>query len=667
MADVTHIFGGPWRLPDAVALEDQIRQAMASAGVTPPPTIALDGKLHRYQTGSKGQPGHDKPGWYVFFPDGVPAGMFGDWRTGASSTWRADIGRELTAPEIAGVSRRQAEARSARDAKAASAADSVELIWSQAGAASPDHPYLMRKGVGAHGLRITGDGRLMAPLFNTDGTLSSLQYIDAEGGKLYHPGGATGGKYWSVGLLEGDLIYIAEGFATAATIHEVTGKPCVVAYSASNLVPVTGAVATSHPAARLVIVADNDASGVGQRYGEQASARHGARLIVIPHLGDANDYRAAGHDLGALLNPSVDQWLIPADDFSAQPAPISWLVKGWLQDRALIMVHGPSGGGKTFLVLDWVLTMASGARQWNGRKVRPGPVVYLAGEGHQGLRGRVAAWKQHHGVASLSMWLSKGGCDLNTRDGLRRVSDAVRELPVTPSVIVVDTLHRFLNGDENKAQDAKTMLDACAELMDTFKAAVILVHHTGVSDEAQHRARGSSAWRGALDIEVSVIPGNEKGDPMQVVQRKSKDAELAEDITVELMSVPITGWLDEDGEQVTSAVVSLSERRANVKVHPKAGQYQQTFRRAWEHGGCVWRDSLPFVDRDALREVFLIDGISEKAVRNYLNPNAEHKPVSVLLQASYIAPTQGGWHIVQAEWVAQLRMVRSAPSAPERT
>jgi hypothetical protein len=209
------------------------------------------------------------------------------------------------------------------------------------------------------------------------------------------------------------------------------------------------------------------------------------------------------------------------------------------------------------------------------------------------------------------------------------------------------------------------MLDACAELMEIFSCAVVLVHHTGVSDEAQHRARGSSAWRGALDIEVSVVP--QDNGTMQVVQRKSKDAELAEDITVELMSVPITGWLDEDGEQVTSAVVSLSERQHQPKAHPKAGQYQQTFRRAWEHGGCVWRDSLPFVDRDALREVFLIDGISEKAVRNYLNPNAEHKPVSVLLQASYIAPTQGGWHIVQAEWVAQLRMVKSAPSAPERT
>lgn len=670
MADITHIFGGPWRLPTPITLDEQIRTAMAAAGVKPPATIELDGKLHRYQTGSKGAPGHDKPGWYVFFPDGVPAGMFGDWRTGVSSTWRADIGRELTPDETAAVSRRQAEARATRDARAASAADSVDIIWSQAGAASPDHPYLVRKGVRPHGLRITGDGRLMAPLFGADGQLSSLQYIDAEGGKLYHPGGATGGKFWSVGVIEGeDLIYVAEGFATAATIHEVTGKPCIVAYSASNLVPVTGSVTEAYPNARIVIVADNDASGVGQRYGEQASARHGARLLVIPILGDANDYRAAGHDLAAFLNPLTDQWLIPADDFSAQPAPISWLVKGWLQDKALIMVHGPSGGGKTFLVLDWVLTLAAGRDQWNGRKARPGPVVYLAGEGHQGLRGRVAAWKQHHAVPSLSMWLSKGGCDLNTREGLRRVSDAVRELPTTPSVIVVDTLHRFLNGDENKAQDAKTMLDACAELMASFQCAVILVHHTGVSDEAQHRARGSSAWRGALDIEISVIPGANKGDPLQVVQRKSKDAELAEDLTAELVSVPITGWIDEDGEQVTSAVLALTDRApaGSKKDSAKMHQHQQTFRRAWEHGNMRWEGSFPYVSRDDLRSVFLIDGISEKAVRNYLNPSTEHKPLHALIQAGYVISTDGGWSIVQGEWVAQLRMVSGCTSAPKRT
>jgi phage/plasmid primase-like uncharacterized protein len=666
VADVTHIFGGPWRLPTPVTLDEQIRTAMAAAGIKPPAAIEIDGKLHRYHTGSKGQAGHDKSGWYVFFPDGVPAGMFGDWRTGQSATWRADIGRQLTPAEEMAVNLRQVEAKATRDTHAASAAESVDLIWSQAGAASPDHPYLVRKGVRPHGLRITGDGRLIAPMFGSDGKLSSVQYIDANGVKQNQQGASVGGKFWWIGsLAEAKTIYIAEGFATAASIHEVSGSPCVIAYSANNIVPVTGSIREAYPDARLVIVADNDRSGAGLKAAEEASSKHGARVILVPIEKDANDYVQAGHDLAALLNPPSEQWLIPADDFSAQPTPISWLVKGWLQDRALIMVHGPSGGGKTFLVLDWVLHMAAGREEWNGRRVRPGPVVYLAGEGHQGLRGRVAAWKQHHRVSRLEMWLSRGGCDLNTREGLRKVVDAVRELPVTPAVIVVDTLHRFLNGDENKAQDAKTMLDACAELMAAFDCAVVLVHHTGVSDEAQHRARGSSAWRGALDIEVSVVP--QDNGIMQVVQRKSKDAELAEDVTVELLQVPIAGWLDDDGEQVTSAIVEISHRQSHPKASAKAAAHQMVFRRAWEHGGMKWDKNFPYVSRDALREVFLIDGISEKAVRNYLNPNAGNKPVSALTQAGYVVAVEGGWSIIYPEWVSQLRLIGGAPSAPECT
>ena len=214
---------------------------------------------------------------------------------------------------------------------------------------------------------------------------------------------------------EPGILYVAEGFATAATIHETTDRPVVVAYSASNLVPVTGTLRQMYGATQdIVIVADNDASGVGQRYAEQASAKYGARMVMPSILGDANDYVQAGHNLAGLLMPIKDDWLIPADDFCAQPSPISWLVKRWIQSQALVMVHGPSGGGKTFVVLDWCLHMASGREDWGGHKVRPGNVVYLAGEGHHGLRGRVAAWKHHHQAGKLAMWLSKDGCDLNT-------------------------------------------------------------------------------------------------------------------------------------------------------------------------------------------------------------------------------------------------------------
>lgn len=592
MADLSKVLGGPWTPPTEKRVtppEEQLIDAMRGAGLEPPEQIHLDGKLHRFKSGTKGQgKGGDKPGWYVVYGDGVPAGRFGCWRSGVEVTWRAEIGRKLSPAEEMANARRMAEAKAARDAEQARqyevASSTVETIWSSAQGASPEHPYLQRKGIGVHGARVTGDGRLVVPLYGQDGQLSTLQYIAHDGTKLYHPGGQTGGKFWMIGTAdEPGIIYIAEGFATAATIHEATHRPVVVAYSASNLVPVTGTMRDLRGATQdIVIVADNDASGVGQRYAEQAAAKYGARVVMPPESGDANDYAKAGHDLALLLSPPVDDWLIPADTFSQQPAPISWLVKRWIQREALIMVHGPSGGGKTFVVLDWCLRMASGMAEWHGNKVKPGAVVYLAGEGHHGLRGRIAAWKHHHQAERLSMWLSRNGCDLNTPAGYARVVEQVRMLDTPPDLIVVDTLHRFLLGDENSAQDAKTMLDACNSLMAEFGCSVLLVHHTGVSDEAQHRARGSSAWRGALDIEISVIPAKDE-NPMEIVQRKSKDAELAQSIYTRLHSVEIPGWVDEDGQQVTSAVVVEAQQNATQSAKPesKLTSMIRVFEGAW--------------------------------------------------------------------------------------
>jgi phage/plasmid primase-like uncharacterized protein len=656
MADLSKVLGGPWSPPPEKRVappEEQLIDAIRAAGLEPPEQVILDGKIHRFRSGTKGSPGHgDKPGWYLVFGDGVPAGRFGCWRAGMEVTWRADVGRKLTQAEEMAHARRVAEAKVLRDAELERqhqvAADTVEKIWSSASAAHPDHPYLARKGIKTHGARITGDGRLVVPLYDQDGTLSSLQYISHDGGKLYHPGGQTGGKFWMVGTMdEPGTLFVAEGFATAATVHETTSRPVVVAYSASNLVPVTGSLREIYGATQdIVIVADNDKSGVGQRYAEQASAKFGARMVMPPIEGDANDYAQAGHDLASLLLPPKSNWLIPADDFSAQPSPISWLVKRWLQSQALIMVHGPSGGGKTFVVLDWCLRMASGMADWCGQKVRPGNVVYLAGEGHHGLRGRVAAWKHHYQAGSLAMWLSKDGCDLNTPAGYLQVVEQVRGLPENPAIIVVDTLHRFLAGDENSAQDAKTMLDACNSLMNEFHCSVILVHHTGVAEEAQHRARGSSAWRGALDIEISIVPGKD-GVPMQIVQRKSKDAELAQTVHVELQQVTIPGWYDEDNQPVTSAVIVQAQAPTVAKKDSKIESHRKTFENAWWASGAEERNGLPYLSRSAMVD-YLVQkmDVSEASAKVYIKPSATGKPIADLLVAEIIEAFEHGWLVV---------------------
>jgi putative DNA primase/helicase len=661
MTDIKNIFGGPF-IPSSKQVDPpelQLADAMRAAGIEPPHKLEIDGQLHRFST--KGRK-RDDSGWYIAFPDEPVAGRFGCWRDQIDAVFKAEIGRELTAAENMAITRRQVEAKAererAREKKAEVAASTVDTIWTEAIAASPDHPYLKRKSIEPHGARLTGDGRLIVPLYSADGDLASLQYI-SEDEKRYHPGGTTKACSWTLGEVTPGPIFVAEGYATAATIHEISGRPCVIAYSANNLPEIVGQLRDIYGQAQeIVIVADNDASGVGRNKADEASAKHGGRIVMPPNEGDANDYQQEGGDLAGLLFPPADDWLIPADEFSEQPAPIRWQIKRWLQSQALIMVHGPSGGGKTFMVLDMVLSVASkgAVSEWFGNKVRPGTVVYLAGEGHHGLRGRVAAWKQHKAILGLDMWLSRHGLDLNTPRGYQKTADALRALPNSPEIIVVDTLHRFLDGDENSAADAKSMLDACAALINEFECSVILVHHTGVNAEAQHRARGSSAWRGALDIEISVVPG----DTIEIIQRKSKDAEEAESVFAELQSVPIQGWLDEDGEQVTSAVLVAGQEPIKAKKDSPLAKHQKMFENAWWTSGAEDINSQPYLTRAGLTRKLESDGMAERTIQNMLNPSYDNKLIGALLLANMIEKRADGWVVIDAVWSSAMVVSRNA-------
>jgi hypothetical protein len=224
---------------------------------------------------------------------------------------------------------------------------------------------------------------------------------------------------------------------------------------------------------------------------------------------------------------------------------------------------------------------------------------------------------------------------------------------------VVDTLHRFLSGDENSAQDAKTMLDACNALMQEFNCSVILVHHTGVADEAQHRARGSSAWRGALDIEISIVPGKE-GVPMQIVQRKSKDAELAETIHVELQQVSIPGWRDEDNQQVTSAVIIQAQAPTVIKKDSKIDSHRKTFENAWWSSGAEERNGLPYLSRSAMME-YLVQkmNVSESSAKVYIKPSATGKPIADMLVAEIIESFEHGWIVID-DTQASVMMIRKS-------
>lgn len=290
---------------------DQFRSAILAAELNPPDVIVADGKLRRFA--SNGKP-HDDAGWYVLYGDGIPAGSFGDWRTGISQTWRADVGRPLTTVENAAHRTKVETMRKAREVeetrRQAEAAEKAAALWGKAPPAPDNHPYLVKKEIKPHGTRLY-QGALLIPM-RADGKLHSLQFIEANGDKKFLSGGRVRGCYFSLGTLD-DLkrcrvLCIAEGFATAATIREATGYPVVVTYSAGNLGAVAQAMRAKYPELRLVLCADDDVQTVGNPGMTRATeaARAVGGLVAVPNFGDSRPEGVTDfNDLARIQGPDA--------------------------------------------------------------------------------------------------------------------------------------------------------------------------------------------------------------------------------------------------------------------------------------------------------------------------------------------------------------------------
>lgn len=284
----------------------QFSRAMTDAGIVPsdPSAIVADGDLHRFHV--DGEKRNTKNGWYVLHADGLPAGEFGTWKdAGASHTWHANIGRELSAAEKAETKKRIEAARAARaaalEAERSKARAKAARLWKEARTrVTVTHPYLASKKVKPYGIRQLRE-MLLIPVRDASGTLHGLQFIKPDGSKKFGTGTAKAGRYHAIGKPKsGKVLGICEGYATGATVHELTGWPVAVAFDAGNLRPVAEALREKLPDSRLVILADNDHGTDGNP--GMTKAGHAARAIsgfvLSPEFApddtgtDWNDYAA---------------------------------------------------------------------------------------------------------------------------------------------------------------------------------------------------------------------------------------------------------------------------------------------------------------------------------------------------------------------------------------
>ena len=185
--------------------------------------------------------------------------------------------------------RQQAEER-ARAEKQTAVKTNAQKIWERAKPADLNHPYLAAKGIteatAISGLRqnpYKGDLNLLVPVMY-EREVVNLQSINQDGGKRFLAGGQVKGGYAVVGDASkiDNGIVIAEGYATAASIHQATGKPVLVAFNAGNMVTVSERLAKSLPPdVPVVLAVDNDASQTGIKKAMQAAAYFGDRAQAI--------------------------------------------------------------------------------------------------------------------------------------------------------------------------------------------------------------------------------------------------------------------------------------------------------------------------------------------------------------------------------------------------
>lgn len=247
--------------------------------------ILADGKIHRYRhPDDRG----NRNCWYILHDTGTHLfGGFGCWKRDISVTWNSKDTRTFSDAEREQFRREQQairdQAAQEQTRTRQQAAVKAVRLWQQAGRVDLDHPYLIRKGgLPPLGLRQLHGG-LVLPVYGPDDALRGLQFIDRDGGKRFLTGTHKQGGFFLIPPRNRQetapaVVLLAEGWATACSLHLATGYPVCIAFDAGNLPPVAQLLRERYPAACLVICADDDPKGT--HYARQAATLTGGKIAL---------------------------------------------------------------------------------------------------------------------------------------------------------------------------------------------------------------------------------------------------------------------------------------------------------------------------------------------------------------------------------------------------
>jgi replicative DNA helicase len=525
---------------------EAFKLAMLEYGLEPG-AIEPSGKLIRFDVEKRG----DKCGYYVFHSGGISAGAFGNWKTGLKEKWCSKARREMTDAESAEYKQMVAEAR--RQRKEREAIDQAETkeranrIWDQAKPAPDDHPYLVKKEVPAHGLKLSR-GRLVVPVKDADGEIWNLQFIRPDGVKRFLKKGRKQDCSYTIPGQGSDL-YIGEGFATMATIYQATGGMCICAFDAGNLPRVAKVVRDKCPTDRIIICADDDRfspGNPGMARGKEAAKAVSGEIVApvfdgLPGADDPDLKYSDFNDLACVsgsvelvkkqlqapyqrqkLPPLTASTSMVKGRLKARPKPLDFIFR--FNDQGLIprgvvgVLTATGGTGKTFFFCSLAIAGAGGGNFGPINAPNRLKTLFIVAEDTQDELDR-RLWDTGKGVFPESLHAASiygevgplmrlEGSSPIYADGYYWLEETIKGHPGL-ELLLLDPKSRLYGLDENNNDHATHWIQALEGLSKRHNLTILFSHHTGKDigksgKISQAMGRGASAivdgcrWQGGL-------------------------------------------------------------------------------------------------------------------------------------------------------------------------
>lgn len=548
----------------------------------------------------------DKPAWYFFRTFVTSTGQligfgnYGDWRDGVSIQWNSK--GEISKPDLAKIEaerekqKREIE-RIRKETQQKKAAEADGFV-SKLQVADANHPYLKDKGVKPWGI-LQHENKLVIPMHDARGDVKNYQTISQDGKKLFLKGAQKLGTFYQIGQIK-DRVYIAEGYATAATIHEITGHAVAVAFDTSNIAPTLNEVRKAF-SGRVIFAADNDAihpkdrdkftEGAGERYARKAMDQ-ASEIIMPPTVGhDFNDWLQsdpiACRAFFAEFKPEQKIKIRKTTAFQ-EPRPLDYVIDDFLVEGTSSMLFGPPGVCKSFLAQDMGMCVATGQTWAGSHDVFKGAVLYVCGEGHEDLPQRIQAWKMKHRLDQHDEPpFYNTEHEVNIRDPLlvEELKQSAEALPEPVKFVIVDTLSTNFGGGDENSGDMTDFINRCNQLARDLRAHVMIVHHTG--KDASRGARGNSSNHGNVYTYMEV---SERDERTALITHKQKGGKKPDPILFTSELIHVGEAEDRKGriQQITSLVMNVehdasvgAEVAANLLINkPKRNE---TFKlKIWE-------------------------------------------------------------------------------------